>query len=240
MKVAVLDDDPLQVEAITAVVENAGLRPTGFSRANALISALRRDTFDLLIIDWQLPDRSGLEVLAWARMNLDPTPPMLLVTSRADDEDVVAGLNAGADDYLSKPVSPEVLTARVKALLRRAYAPASSMRAETHAGLVFDASAETVVRDGEAVVLTAKEFALARLLFRNLNRALSRAYMVEAVWGSEPTLTSRSLDMHISRVRTKLGLRPENGFHLKPVYSYGYRLERVGDARPPIEGGDGI
>lgn len=238
MKVAVLDDDPLQVEAITAVVQNAGLRPTGFSRANALISALRRDTFDLLIVDWQLPDRSGLEVLAWARMNLDPTPPMLLVTSRADDEDVVAGLNAGADDYLSKPVSPQVLTARVKALLRRAYAPAASMGTETHAGVAFDASTETATRNGEAVVLTAKEFALARLLFRNLNRALSRAYIVEAIWGAEPTLTSRSLDMHVSRVRTKLGLRPENGFHLKPVYSYGYRLERLGDAPLAIDGED--
>lgn len=228
MKIAVLDDDPLQVEAIRAVVEKAGFRSTAFSRANALISALRRDTFDLLIVDWQLPDRSGLEVLAWARMNLTPTPPMLLVTSRADDEDIVTGLDAGADDYLSKPVSSEVLEARVRALLRRAYARPAVAGPETYDGVLFDPSTTTVTRSDEAVVLTAKEFALAQLLFRNLNRALSRAYMVEAVWGSEPTLTSRSLDMHISRVRSKLGLRPENGFHLRPVYSYGYRLERIG------------
>lgn len=228
MKIAVLDDDPLQVEAIRAVVEKAGFRSTPFSRANALISALRRDTFDLLIVDWQLPDRSGLEVLAWARMNLVPTPPMLLVTSRADDEDIVTGLDAGADDYLSKPVSSEVLEARVRALLRRAYARPAAPGPESYDGVLFDPATTTVTRAEEAVVLTAKEFALAQLLFRNLNRALSRAYMVEAVWGSEPTLTSRSLDMHISRVRSKLGLRPENGFHLRPVYSYGYRLERVG------------
>ena len=87
-----------------------------------------------------------------------------------------------------------------------------------------------VTRDGKAVVLTAKEFALAQLLFRHLHRPLSRTYILETVWGNEPNLNSRSLDMHISRIRTKLSLRPEKGFRLTPIYSYGYRLERVSDA----------
>ena len=227
MKIAVLDDDPVQVAAITAVAQDAGYRPTGFSRAGALLSALRRDTYDLMVLDWNLPDRSGLEVIGWGRLNVDPPPPMLLVTSRTDDADIVAGLEAGADDYLTKPISPEVLAARIAALLRRAYPGRADGGIETHAGLTFDPSLSTVVVGEDTVTLTAREFSLALVLFRNLHRALSRSYLTESAWGSEPDLNSRSLDMHVSRVRSKLGLRPENGFRLTPVYSYGYRLERL-------------
>jgi DNA-binding response OmpR family regulator len=227
MKIAVLDDDPVQLETISSVAQAAGYRPVLFSRAQALISALRKDTFDLLIVDWNLPDRSGLEVLAWARTNLKPPPPMLLVTSRAEDEDIVAGLNAGADDYLPKPLSPAVLEARINALMRRAYAQPSTPGAEIHGDTVFHDSSSAVTRNGKTVILTAKEYALAQMLFRNLHRALSRTYILETVWGNEPNLNSRSLDMHISRIRTKLELRPEQGFRLTPIYSYGYRLERV-------------
>ncbi len=236
MKIAVLDDDPEMLGAISAVVTEGGYRPTTFSRAAALLSALRRETFDLLIVDWRLPDRSGLEVIAWVRLNLAPAPPMLLVTSRTEDADVVEGLAAGADDFLSKPVSGPVLLARIAALLRRAYAPRSAGTLETHAGFVFDPGSATVATPQGQVSLTAKEFALALVLFRNLQRALARPYLTEAVWGADPGLSSRSLDMHISRVRAKLGLRPEHGFRLMPVYSYGYRLEWFGGERMNDQG----
>ncbi len=238
MKIAVLDDDQDMLTSISALMTEGGYRPTAFSRSAALLSALRRETFDLLIVDWQLPDRSGLDVIRWARLNLDPTPPMLLVTSRTDDADIVEGLAAGADDFLSKPVSPAVLMARVGALLRRAYANRGAGSLETQANLTFNAGASSVATPTGEVVLTAKEFALALVLFRNIHRALSRTYLTEAVWGGDPGLSSRSLDMHISRIRAKLGLRPENGFRLTPVYSYGYRLEWFG-AEAPLDGGDG-
>jgi len=231
MKIAVLDDDPVQLESIANVVQAAGYRATLFSRAQTLISALRKDTYDLLIVDWNLPDRSGIEVISWVRAIVKPPPPMLLVTSRAEDEDIVAGLNAGADDYLPKPLSPAVLEARIKALMRRAYAQ-TTLEAEAYGDVAFHEATNSVTRDGLTVVLTAKEFALARLLFRHLHRPLSRTYILENVWGNEPNLNSRSLDMHISRIRTKLSLRPEKGFRLTPIYSYGYRLERVGGEAP--------
>ncbi|MEG1452132.1 response regulator transcription factor [Brevundimonas sp.] len=236
MKIAVLDDDQVQLQAISQVIENAGFRPSPFSRGHALISALRRDTFDLLILDWNLPDRSGIEIVGWVRANLTPPPPMLLVTSRVEDEDVVEALNAGADDYLGKPLSPIVLEARVRALLRRAYEHTGAQTdQEVYDGITFNISTTTVLREGETIAMTPKEFALARLLFRNTHRALSRTYLLETVWGNEPHLNSRSLDMHISRVRSKLNLRPQNGYRLTPVYSYGYRLERTGgtDADTP-------
>lgn len=227
MKIAVLDDNPVQSETMAKTVEAMGYRPVIFSRAQALISALRRDTFDLLLVDWNLPDRSGLEVLAWARINLRPPPPMLLVTSRTEDEDIVAGLNAGADDYLTKPLSPAVLAARISALMRRAYTPFAPGGIEVYGDTAFDGSAGTVTRAGQVIPMTAKEFALAQLLFRNLHRALSRTYILETVWGTEPNLNSRSLDMHVSRIKSKLNLRPEHGYRLTPIYSYGYQLQRV-------------
>ncbi|HYE45847.1 MAG TPA: response regulator transcription factor [Caulobacter sp.] len=239
MKLAVLDDDPVQVEAITTVIDGAGYRSVAFTRAAALLSALRRETFDLLIVDWALPDRSGLDVIRWVRLNVDPPPPMLLVTSRTEDADIVAGLDAGADDYLSKPVSPAVLEARVGALLRRAYRGRSVGGREIHAGRAFDPASCSVTHEDRTVVLTAKEFALALVLFRNLHRALSRNYLIEAVWGGEPGLNSRSLDMHVSRIRSKLELRPASGFRLTPVYSYGYRLERLGGGDDPMRHLDG-
>ncbi|WP_297801533.1 response regulator transcription factor [uncultured Brevundimonas sp.] len=239
MKIAVLDDDPVQLQTISQIIEKAGFRPTTFSRGHALISALRRDTFDLLIVDWNVPDRSGIEVVGWVRSNLTPPPPTLLITSRVEDADIVAALNAGADDYLAKPISPTVLEARVRALLRRAYehlgAPAER---EVIDDFVFNASTTTVVRNGESIAMTPKEFALARLLFRNLHRALSRTYLLETIWGNEPHLNSRSLDMHISRVRSKLNLRPQAGYRLTPVYSYGYRLERANTDDTAAEGTD--
>ncbi|HWW11179.1 MAG TPA: response regulator transcription factor [Brevundimonas sp.] len=227
MKIAILDDDPVQLEAVAAAIEWAGYRSVSFTRAEALISSLRKDTYDLLILDWNLPGKSGLDVLAWASANLKPSPPMLMVTSRIDDDDIVAALNSGADDYLVKPVARPVLQARINAVLRRAYPAEPSTGVEIYADFAFDITAATATRNGAPIVLTAKEFALAILMFRNLNRPLSRPYISEAVWGNDPTLNSRTLDMHISRVRAKLDLRPQSGYRLTPIYSFGYRLERI-------------
>jgi DNA-binding response OmpR family regulator len=227
MKIAALDDDALQLETVMGVITAAGYQGVAFTRANALLSMLRRETFDMLIVDWNLPDRSGLDVIRWTRLNLNPPPPTLLVTSRSGDADIVEGLDAGADDFLAKPVSPPVLIAHIRALLRRAYASPAADAVERCGDVVLEPGTGAATLKGVAVNLTTKEFALALVLFRNLHRALSRTYLLEAVWGSDPDLTSRTLDMHVSRVRTKLDLRPASGFRLIPVYSYGYRLERL-------------
>lgn len=230
MRIAALDDDPAQLEAVERALTEAGHSCQTFPLAKALVAALRRDTFDLLVVDWNLPDMSGIETIAWARENLETPPPVLLLTSRSAEEDVVKGLNAGADDYVVKPVQAPVLLARVNALLRRAYPARPAERVEAFGDYGFDIQAETVTLGGQAgPAMTSKEFALALLLFRNTHRALSRAHILETVWGRNPDLPTRTLDMHISRIRSKLNLRPENGFRLAPVYSYGYRLERLQD-----------
>ncbi|RYG03986.1 MAG: response regulator transcription factor [Caulobacteraceae bacterium] len=229
MRIATLDDDDAQTQAISRLLTDEGHVCWSFRAARPLISALRQETFDLLVLDWNLPDLTGVEVINWVRQNLEPPPPMLLLTARSAEEDVVAGLDAGADDYIVKPVQPAVLVARVNALLRRTYPAQGSGPIEQFADFSFNVPAKTVTINEEVVNLTAKEFTLALLLFRNTHRALSRSHILEAVWGRNPDLPTRTLDMHVSRVRTKLRLRPEHGFRLAPVYSYGYRLERLVD-----------
>lgn len=229
MKVAVLEDDPVQADLVIRVVETAGHACVSFSSGKTLLSRLRQETYDLLILDWNVPDVQGIEVTAWVREHMRPPPPILMLTARSDAEDIVMGLNAGADDFLVKPIEPAVLRARIHAVLRRAYPVELNARSETFGAITFDALNLTATVDDEVVQLTSKEFALAVILFRNLHRALGRAYLMESVWGRSPDLATRTLDAHVSKIRAKLNLRPEKGFKLAPVYSYGYRLERLSE-----------
>ncbi|MBP7651233.1 MAG: response regulator transcription factor [Phenylobacterium sp.] len=226
MNIAVLDDDQAHNDLLAVMLRQAGHRCTVYERPPALLADLRRQTFDLLIMDWNMPEMTGIDVLARLPELLSTTPPVLLVTSRSVESDVVEGLNAGADDYLVKPFEPSILLARVAALLRRAYPVAPPTSGETHEGWTFDPAAETASRDGKTEQLTSKEFQLALTLFRNMSRALSRDYLLERVWGHRADLETRTLDAHISRLRGKLALRPAGGFRLVTVYGFGYRLER--------------
>jgi DNA-binding response OmpR family regulator len=224
----VLEDDPVFRAEIAAMMEAAGHVCHSFQTSRALMSSLRQDSYDLLLLDWNMPDFSGLELLSWARENRKPCPPVIMVTSRVDHTDIVKALEAGADDYVTKPVEATVLTARVAALLRRAYpVPAPTGGKEELWGAIFDPAGLDVEIGGETVVLTAKEFGLALTLFRNMHRAMSRTHLLEAVWGRNPDLPTRTLDVHVSRLRVRLGLRPERGYRLTPVHSFGYRLETV-------------
>jgi DNA-binding response OmpR family regulator len=172
-------------------------------------------------------------VLDWMSKGLEVAPPALIITSRSGIADAVAGLDAGADDFLVKPVDELLLLARINAVLRRTYPEDRSSPVVTLAGATFDAPAATVTIHGQAVSLTAKEFDLALAFFKNRHRPLSRTYLLETVWGRNPDVPTRTLDAHVSRIRLKLGLRRENGFRLAPVYSYGYRLEVVLDEHRP-------
>lgn len=230
MKIAILEDDSAQAAMVAEVLRSAGHICIVFISGRDLVSKVRQETFDLLVLDWNVPHVSGLEVATWARQTLKPVPPILMLTARADAEDVVAALNAGADDFIVKPVDPVILRARVSALLRRAYHVDPVVQNETHGPYTFDPLRLTVSREGVEAQLTAKEFTLALTFFHNLHRPLGRAYLLETVWGRNPDLATRTLDSHVSKIRQKLSLRPETGFKLAPVYSYGYRLERTMEA----------
>ena len=225
MRIAVLEDDPAQADLLLQVLTRGGHLCAHFSDGEVLRARLRGETFDLLLLDWNVPGLSGLDLLSWVRTALASRPAVIMLTARTQSADIVAALNAGADDYVSKPVDNAVLLARINAVLRRLQSAEPTSQAELIAGLKFDPLSETVTGPAGEVQLTSKEFALALSLFRNLNRPLSRAYLLETVWGRRPDLATRTLDAHVSRLRTKLDLRPERGYRLAPVYSFGYRLE---------------
>lgn len=226
MRIGLLEDDLALAAHVEKSLSAADHSCEHFVDGHDLVRALRRDTFDMLILDWNVPGLSGCEVIRWMKENLENAPPALMLTSRSAEEDIVAGLNAGADDYVIKPVPVAVLLARVHALARRAY-PTQPERVEVFGDYSFDTIASLLTIADRPVSLTAKEFALALMLFRNMHRALSRAYLFEALWGLNPDVPTRTLDVHISNVRTKLNLRPSNGYKLAPIYAYGYRLEAL-------------
>ena len=161
---------------------------------------------------------------------------MLFVTSHVDEADLVEALKSGADDYMCKPVRVPELLARLHALLRRAY-PEQTGEVLASGEYVFDQKAKTLSFKGQLLELKHREYELAYLLFSRMGELLSRKYLQESVWGGQADVVSRTLDTHISRLRVKLDLRPENGYRLSSVYSLGYRLESLNNRLAAAESG---
>lgn len=227
MKIASLEDDPDQARQIQQILASAGYTCQSFHQSLDLLGAMRSTTFDLVLLDWQLPDMNGDEVLRQLRSNFGYAIPVILVTSRNQEEDLVQGLSAGADDYIAKPLRPGELLARVNALLRRMQ-PAPSVQAPfTVAAYHIDPVERTILLNGQPVVLAPKEFDLAVLFFRNVGRLMSRDVLAESVWNREIPATSRTLDTHLSNIRQKLQLRAQHGVRLSSSYALGYRLDLV-------------
>ncbi|HKR38511.1 MAG TPA: response regulator transcription factor [Paraburkholderia sp.] len=227
MRIAVLEDDPAQADFVCQTLAADGHVCHTFAEGRVLVKQLRRETFDLLVLDWNVPTMSGEEVLQWVRQTLAERLPVLFMTSRSREIDISAMLNNGADDYVVKPVSAVVLLARVRSLLRRAYQIDRSVSSEVFGEFEFELRSREVRARGEPVRLTQKEFELALLLFRHLSQPLSRAHILESIWRHDTEIPTRTMDTHVSMLRAKLGLRPEHGYRLTPIYGYGYRLEMV-------------
>lgn len=227
MRIAILDDDPSQIDLVCQTLTARGHICHPFQSGQEMLRQLRRESYDMLILDWQVPDLNGVEILRWVRDKLPSTIPVLFITGRSSERDIVEGLSAGADDYMIKPLRSSELIARVQALLRRAYPTENETEQISFGDYRFETRSGILTLAGKPIEITQKEFDLALLFFRNLGRPLSRAYILEAVWSRDVVIPSRTMDTHVSRVRAKLQLRPENGYRLFPVYSYGYCLEAI-------------
>jgi DNA-binding response OmpR family regulator len=226
MRIAALDDERVQLELIRLTMEGIGHECHGFSDGKSLLRDLRQQTYDLLILDWALPDVQGPRVVRWIREDLNSRLPILFVTNRREEKDMVEGLAAGADDFMVKPIRVAELQARVQALLRRSY-PARHDTDLVFGAYHFVPATRSLRVQGRPAELSHREYELALFLFQNLGRLLSREHLREAVWGMGSESPSRSLDTHISRLRVKLDLVPSNGFLLSAVYGLGYRLESI-------------
>lgn len=227
MRIGVLDDDPLVQEFMRAAIEQLGHSCYLYSDGTSLLIDLRTRTLDLLVVDWYLPDMEGPQVVQSVRQSIGSNMPILFVTRRGSEEDVVQGLSSGADDFMTKPVRMGELLARIQALLRRSY-PETQMAHVVEFGVYrFDTEKRTLEVRGEPVDIKHREFNLALFMFQSCGRLLSRDHVREMVWGQLTPMPSRSLDTHISRLRNKLHLKPENGYVVTAVYGVGYRLEQV-------------
>lgn len=227
MRIALLEDDKHQADVMQVWLQAVGHDCQSFQSAAAFKENVQQQRYDLFILDWILPDSNGIEVLLWVREQLDWPIPVIFVTQMDGEEDVVLALEKGADDYMTKPVKPLEMLARITALGRRAYPQTEQAEVLEFGEYRLNTNGRTVDWAGEKIDLTHKEFDLSLFLFRNLGRLLSRGLILESVWGTTAELNTRTVDTHISRIRNKLGLIPEHGWKLSAVYQHGYRLERL-------------
>jgi DNA-binding response OmpR family regulator len=225
MRVFVADHGSDVVDYLKQIVEDLGHVAVGCTDSNAFTKILSRDVFDLVILDWNICTADDTSLLEWMSDTLRTRPPVIMMANRSAKRDITDALNAGADDYITKPESRHVIAARINALLRGNAAGGAFDTEVTYGLYKMNRLEQSVTIHGETVILTAKEFELAEMFFKNTDRTLSRNYIMQTIWRTTATLATRTLDMHISRVRAKLALRPENGFRIFTVFGYGYRLE---------------
>ncbi len=227
MLIAVLEDD-LEVGAIMEKwLLDANHEVAVFVKGGQLLAYKSLREIDLFLLDWEVPDMTGFDVLKLLRAQLEIVAPILFATIRDAEIDVVSALDAGADDYLLKPVRRHELLSRINAVTRRLQDASIGSSTMVFGRFRFDPAGRLAYCSDVVVELTAKEFELALFLFRNAGKLIAREVIANVVWGRPVSELSRTIDTHVSRIRKKLNLAPENGYRLQPVYNAGYRLEQI-------------
>ncbi|MGQ4488138.1 response regulator transcription factor [Streptomyces sp. 372A] len=222
-RILVAEDDAKQSRLIRIYLEREGHAVQVVADGRAALERARSAGPDLIVLDVMLPLVDGLDVCRILRTESDV--PILLLTARVTEEDMLLGLDLGADDYLTKPYSPRELTARVRALLRRSGRSGGDGHAVLRVGEVELDTARFEVRvAGRPVELTAKEFAVLETLAREPGRVFTRAQIIERVFGFDRDVLERTVDAHVMNLRRKLGTGPDGPRHVETVYGRGYRL----------------
>ncbi len=225
MHIGLLEDDPIQQVLLELWLRKALHSVETFSAVGDMLTALKGGSFDILLLDWMLPDGNAGDVLHWVRQSLGWKLPIVVLTSHDDEQIVVDALQTGADDFMVKPAKQHELNARLLSASRRA-AP-GGLPVMRMGAYEIDVPRHRLLLDGTAVTLTQKEFDLSVYLFQNPAKLMSRDHLLDRIWGISSEVDSRTVDTHISRIRKKLRLDGKMGWKMLPVYGYGYRLERV-------------
>jgi DNA-binding response OmpR family regulator len=219
----VVEDEPDIADLIKHALErDGGMDVQIVSSGDAAVKIATEFVPDLIILDLNLPAISGLEVCRLLRTrSLTKDVPLIMVTARGSESDRVVGLDSGADDYVTKPFSLRELSARVRAVLRRGRSEVETASVYQGKHLSADFDAVNVLVDGQPIRLTRREFELLKYLVENRNRVLSRDRLLERVWGYDRVIETRSVDVHVGRLRTKLG---PAGQQIETVVGLGYRF----------------
>jgi DNA-binding response OmpR family regulator len=222
-RVLVAEDDPKQARLIKIYLEREGYAVQVVADGRSALERARTARPDLLVLDVMMPAVDGLDVCRVLRG--ESHVPILLLTARSTEEDILLGLDLGADDYMTKPYSPRELVARVRALLRRAKVTESLEPAVLTIGDVeVDTSRFEVRVAGRPVALTVKEFGILEVLASEPGRVFTRAQIIDRVFGFDSDVLERTVDAHVMNLRRKLGERPTGARYLETVYGRGYRL----------------
>jgi two-component system alkaline phosphatase synthesis response regulator PhoP len=237
-KILVVDDDESLRRLVAAYLESEGYEVKEAADGPSALTGVEAEDPQLVVLDLMLPGMSGLEVAR--RIRIERATPILMLTARGSEEDMLQGFEAGADDYLVKPFSPKVLVARVKAVLRRSGAETQEEVGGPfmQGGLSIDPKAREVRLEGREIELTSTEFELLRVLSEHPGWVYTREELLEAVWGYSYLGDSRLVDVHIANLRKKIGDDPSEPHFVRTVRGVGYKFQAPGPERPAQPKGD--
>jgi two-component system response regulator RegX3 len=228
--VLVIEDEESYRDSLVFLLGREGFRVTTAADGRAGLDAYARDGADIVLLDLMLPEMPGTEVFRRLREHSDV--PVIMVTARGDEVDRIIGLELGADDYVTKPYSGRELVARIRNVLKRASGAGAGPAADAAeslrlsvAGLVLDPERLSLARGDEVQHLPPKEFQLLHLLARNAGRVLPRQVIIERVWGADYFGDTKTLDVHIKRIRARVEQDPANPVHIRTVRGVGYTFE---------------
>jgi two-component system alkaline phosphatase synthesis response regulator PhoP len=221
-RILVAEDDPDIGSLLDHYLRKAGFVATIVTSGREVMPQIKRDAPDLVVLDLMLPGLDGLQVCRAIRADANTAAiPIIMLTAKAEESDRIVGLELGADDYITKPFSPNEVVARVRALLRRAHRVAPANSRLTYGGLSVDVDRHVVKIDGDEVKLTAKEFLLLQYLMLHRGRVLSRDLLLSDVWGYSYTGGTRTVDVHVRRLREKVPMLADT---IVTVKQFGYKL----------------
>lgn len=220
-RVLLVEDDATVREIVTMVLDRAGFATTAVADGQSALDTASSQSFDVVVLDLMLPGVNGFDVCR--RLRADTKVPIVMLTARADSADVVAGLELGADDYVTKPFDPTILTARIRAVLRRASGQAGGELATR--GIRVDERAFRAFKGSDEMNLTTIELRLLAELVRHVGDTLSREALLSSVWGYDYLGDSRLVDMAVKRLRDKLGDSESQPPYISTVRGVGYRFE---------------
>jgi two-component system phosphate regulon response regulator PhoB/two-component system alkaline phosphatase synthesis response regulator PhoP len=221
--IAIVEDEPDLASLTASYLRQEGYRTETFGDAGRFFRFLGKKKPDLVLLDLMLPDLNGMDVCKELKRNGDwRSIPVIMVTAKAGETDKIVGLELGADDYVTKPFSFKELSARIKAVLRRAEPPVRSGPLEIGAGLVLDPERYEVRLDGRPLELTSTEFKILHFLAAGKGRVFSREQILDALWGNDKIVLDRTIDVHIKNLRDKLGTASAV---VKNIRGVGYKVE---------------